>query len=423
MHVDQRQRADVAVERAGAGGGDHQRAVGAPRPAATARCRRRPASTRPALSRAARGVDHPPVVPAQVDGDEHVVGAQQGDRAAHRDVVAVDQRHVVAQRAEVADELHRDALRRVARQDEDPSARVGEMLDDVGQRRRRPALSSVACTLSSSSCRCATDDVAGGRLADPLGRRAELAGQVVLHRCLQRGEAVEAQLGGQAHHGRRARSCCCGQIGHRAERDQLTAARARPRRRGARRWSAWHPTCRCVAPLPRPRSVAATPARLSGCRCSDLDTLWNMCSSTRTAVPRPIARSRRSSGRDRRADRRDVPAAACRARSAFVRAAGHAAGCCRRRPRRAGRLRRPPDRSGALLLRGMPVGDLPATPSTPTTPADKDHVSEFTLLTVARRLGQPVGYGPEHGGDIVQNIVPDRRPPPTGRCRRRRRSS
>jgi L-asparagine oxygenase len=62
--------------------------------------------------------------------------------------------------------------------------------------------------------------------------------------------------------------------------------------------------------------------------------------------------------------------------------------------------------SGALLLRGLPVGDLPPTPPTPTTPADKDSVSEFTLLSVARRLGQPVGYEPEHGGDLVQNIVP-----------------
>jgi L-asparagine oxygenase len=62
--------------------------------------------------------------------------------------------------------------------------------------------------------------------------------------------------------------------------------------------------------------------------------------------------------------------------------------------------------SGALLLRGLPVGVLPLTPPTPTTPADKDSVSEFTLLTVARRLGQPVGYEPEHGGDLVQNIVP-----------------
>jgi alpha-ketoglutarate-dependent taurine dioxygenase len=62
--------------------------------------------------------------------------------------------------------------------------------------------------------------------------------------------------------------------------------------------------------------------------------------------------------------------------------------------------------SGALLLRGLPIGELPRTPPTPTTPADKDSISEFTLLTVARRLGQPVGYEPEHGGDLVQNIVP-----------------
>jgi alpha-ketoglutarate-dependent taurine dioxygenase len=65
-----------------------------------------------------------------------------------------------------------------------------------------------------------------------------------------------------------------------------------------------------------------------------------------------------------------------------------------------------PHRSGALLLKGMPVGMLPATPATPTTPATKDHTSEFSLLTVARRLGQPVGYEPEHGGDIIQNLVP-----------------
>jgi hypothetical protein len=63
-------------------------------------------------------------------------------------------------------------------------------------------------------------------------------------------------------------------------------------------------------------------------------------------------------------------------------------------------------RSGALLFRGLPIGDLPPTPPTPTTPATKDSVSELTLLTVARRLGQPVGYEPEHGGHLVQNIVP-----------------
>jgi len=35
-------------------------------------------------------------------------------------------------------------------------------------------------------------------------------------------------------------------------------------------------------------------------------------------------------------------------------------------------------------------------------------VSELCLLTVARRLGQPVGYLPEHGGTVFQNILPTR---------------
>ncbi len=63
-------------------------------------------------------------------------------------------------------------------------------------------------------------------------------------------------------------------------------------------------------------------------------------------------------------------------------------------------------RSGALLIRNAPIGDLPPTPATPESPVAKDSETELTLLTVARRLGQPVGYLPEHGGRIVQNIVP-----------------
>jgi L-asparagine oxygenase len=64
--------------------------------------------------------------------------------------------------------------------------------------------------------------------------------------------------------------------------------------------------------------------------------------------------------------------------------------------------------TGALLIRGVGIGELPATPPTPGAAAHsgKDLISEFNLLTVARALGQPVGYLPEHGGDIVQNIVP-----------------
>ena len=63
-------------------------------------------------------------------------------------------------------------------------------------------------------------------------------------------------------------------------------------------------------------------------------------------------------------------------------------------------------RSGAAVIRGVPVGAVPATPARPQAPTGKDLVSELALLTVARVLGQPVGYAPEHGGGLVQNLVP-----------------
>lgn len=65
-----------------------------------------------------------------------------------------------------------------------------------------------------------------------------------------------------------------------------------------------------------------------------------------------------------------------------------------------------PPRTGVMLLRHLPIGSLPATPATPTAHTGKDSTSEFLLLSVARCLGQPVGYLPEHNGSIVQNIVP-----------------
>lgn len=64
--------------------------------------------------------------------------------------------------------------------------------------------------------------------------------------------------------------------------------------------------------------------------------------------------------------------------------------------------------TGVLLVRHLPLGLVPDTPPSPHGPVVKDRVSEFTLLTIASRLGEPVGYLPEHGGDVVQNIVPVR---------------
>lgn len=63
-------------------------------------------------------------------------------------------------------------------------------------------------------------------------------------------------------------------------------------------------------------------------------------------------------------------------------------------------------RAGAALVRGLPVGRVPATPSRPGGSVGKDRISELVLLTAARLLGQPIGYRPEHGGEVVQDIVP-----------------
>lgn len=61
--------------------------------------------------------------------------------------------------------------------------------------------------------------------------------------------------------------------------------------------------------------------------------------------------------------------------------------------------------AGAVLIRGLDVGTPPPTPAVMRAP-DGDSRSERVLLNAARVLGTPVGYLPEHGGQIVQNIYP-----------------
>jgi len=63
---------------------------------------------------------------------------------------------------------------------------------------------------------------------------------------------------------------------------------------------------------------------------------------------------------------------------------------------------------GVTLRRGLPVGVVPRTPARPTDAHGGDGTSEATLLAAAAELGEAVGYLPEHGGDLVQNLVPTR---------------
>jgi hypothetical protein len=61
--------------------------------------------------------------------------------------------------------------------------------------------------------------------------------------------------------------------------------------------------------------------------------------------------------------------------------------------------------SGAVLVRGLAVGDPGPTPDAMQA-ADTGTTSATSLLRAAARLGSPVGYVQEHGGEVVQNIFP-----------------
>ena len=63
--------------------------------------------------------------------------------------------------------------------------------------------------------------------------------------------------------------------------------------------------------------------------------------------------------------------------------------------------------SGALRLRSVPVGVVPPTPTDPLA-GRGDSASERSLLGAAQVLGEPVGYIQEHGGGLVQNLIPAR---------------
>jgi len=65
-----------------------------------------------------------------------------------------------------------------------------------------------------------------------------------------------------------------------------------------------------------------------------------------------------------------------------------------------------PPASGGMLLKGLPIGELPDTPTSPRERAVKSLDTELLLCAVARLLGQPVGYAPELSGQLVQDLVP-----------------
>ncbi|MFH7599310.1 TauD/TfdA family dioxygenase [Streptomyces racemochromogenes] len=71
-------------------------------------------------------------------------------------------------------------------------------------------------------------------------------------------------------------------------------------------------------------------------------------------------------------------------------------------------FRRDSGPSGALLVRGLPVGEetLPETPTVRGSVQRTADVAAAVLLTVASGLGDPAAFRPEKTGALVQDVVP-----------------
>ncbi|MEV4739344.1 TauD/TfdA family dioxygenase [Streptomyces sp. NPDC049555] len=72
--------------------------------------------------------------------------------------------------------------------------------------------------------------------------------------------------------------------------------------------------------------------------------------------------------------------------------------------------RRDSGRTGALLVRGLPVGEeeLPDTPSAPDSVQRTATVAAGVLTAVACGLGDPAAFRPEKTGALVQDVIPRR---------------
>ncbi len=149
-------------------------------------------------------------------------GRGEGQLAAHGDVAAVDHGDAGAQGAELGRALQGDAALGVAGEDEDLAVEVGEQSDDALE---GVGVDGVEGRLDVGQLRrpVAGDRLVAAELADALGSGSQLLGEVALDRRLQGAEALEPELGGEAHDGRRTGGGRLGEVGDGAEADELRA--------------------------------------------------------------------------------------------------------------------------------------------------------------------------------------------------------
>lgn len=62
--------------------------------------------------------------------------------------------------------------------------------------------------------------------------------------------------------------------------------------------------------------------------------------------------------------------------------------------------------SGLLVISNLDLGSIPPTPQDLNDAEGSSNHCAVTVLAISRLLGHPVGYEPEFGGDLVQNVIP-----------------
>lgn len=354
-------------------------------------------------------IEHPSVVAPEIDDDQRVAALVLCQCGGEADLVADEVHHIGPQCREITHEGTRHTGGRLTGDDGDSVTKVGEVID---QRLELSAVETLetAADVAQLDLECGLDQIVVAGSMDALRRRFQFAGELASHLALKFREPLEAQFRRRAHHGRRSgagrlsygsdrpegnrrtpdqehlghASLCCGQ-GRSGMCDAI----------GERhRLLLWSPTS---------RTSHGHEAMLEPRRCMKLvfhsRLFLELMFQTSLAVRPPIVIIDD-------VDPLQVPAEVTSV-AELMATAGRSA------------RRFPPDlydalvdfgddsgTTGALLLRNLPVGTIPPTPPTPTTPTGKSLHSEALLLAAGRLLGQPVGYAAEHGGDLVQNIVP-----------------
>lgn len=65
--------------------------------------------------------------------------------------------------------------------------------------------------------------------------------------------------------------------------------------------------------------------------------------------------------------------------------------------------------AGGLLIRNVPIGDIPPTPATADNAIARDVFGAAAMAVVSAAMGELCGFKPEMGGEIIQSIVPEPR--------------